>query len=83
MGVETIEARSLPRGEKKMNKVSLDVFSALSLPTPLANGANPPEARKIFFSPITRAKRNKGINQHFTGELKETMREYLFIYSFI
>lgn len=83
MGAETIEARSLPGGEKKMNKASLDVFSALSLPTPLANGANPLEARKIFFFPITRAKRNKGINQHFTGELKESMREYLFIYSFI
>ena len=38
---------------------------------------------RFFFFPITRAKRNKGINQHFTGELKETMREYLFIYSFI
>lgn len=49
MGAETIEARSLPGGEKKMNKASLDVFSALSLPTPLANGANPLEARKIFF----------------------------------
>lgn len=32
---------------------------------------------------ITRAKRNKRINQHFKGELKETMSDYLFIYSFI
>jgi len=31
MGAETIEARSLPGGEKKMSKASLDVFSALSL----------------------------------------------------
>ena len=38
---------------------------------------------RFFFFLITRAKRNKGINQHFTGELKETMRDYLFIYSFI
>lgn len=32
---------------------------------------------------ITGAKRNKRINQHFKGELKETMKDYLFIYSFI
>ena len=36
---------------------------------------------RFFFFPITRAKRNKGINQHFTGELKETMR--VFVYLFI
>lgn len=32
---------------------------------------------------ITRAKRNKRINPHFKGELRETMSDYLFIYSFI
>lgn len=29
---------------------------------------------------ITRAKRNKRINQHFKGELRETMSDYLFIH---
>lgn len=61
------------------------MFSTL-LPTPSANGGNPQETGEIaaFLKIlITRAKTNRRINQHFKGELKEIMKDYLFIYSFI
>lgn len=90
-GIEVTEVRGLQGWAKKemnkweqTNKTGPDLFSEL-LPTPWANNDNPWEAGKTFFLfiLITRAKRNKRINQHYKGELKETRRDYLFIYSFI
>lgn len=80
-GNRHVGSQKPPRRRRGGRTRQTQTHSPRSSPLPLADGFNPGETEDIFFLIfVTRAKRNKTINQHSKGQGKKTVRDCLFIH---